>query len=214
MNIGEDWINPYSPSRATGPSRAAIGGEIKAAYPDAFRMLPDPQSAIDSVGRALDYNYPIPTNTGVESGRELPSIKQIANLSADAVIERAVPNLEAMWDITKRGGEALVSGGTKVWDYISGGTSDIINSILNRETPESELSDETLSQMNQPSFPGQRPNLQLRSFVDPTEDFNQNPFNPTLNSLGLDEQIDPFSGDYYTEEDKETIKGYHQSNFR
>jgi hypothetical protein len=214
MNTGEDWINPYSPSRATGPSRAAIGGEIKAAYPDAFRMLPDPQSAIDSVGRALDYNYPIPTNTGVESGRELPSIKQIANLSADAVIERAVPNLEAMWDITKRGGEALVSGGTKVWDYISGGTSDIINSILNRETPESELSDETLSQMNQPSFPGQRPNLQLRSFVDPTEDFNQNPFNPTLNSLGLDEQIDPFSGDYYTEEDKETIKGYHQSNFR
>mgnify|MGYP003146150755 CR=1 FL=1 len=322
MNTGEDWINPYSPSRATGPSRAAIADEIKAAYPDASLggqvlpsprntlgidqglgvslgytpyhrsggipplskaplgtgstdplsgmnigedwinpyppsraigplRLPDPQSAIDSVGRALDYNYPIPTNTGVESGRELPSIKQIANLAADAVIERSVPNLEAMQDISKRGAEAIASGGPQVWDYISG-----------LPYPGTELSDDALAQMNQPEWmpdsvrttPGNYPMppnpINQREFVDIQN--QQNPFNPSLtnedsfltneasnalNDIIISNIEQPIVRDSFsppleslnvggddpwtyidflspTEEDKETIKGYHQSNFR
>jgi hypothetical protein len=124
----------------------------------------------------------------------IDSLSQGADMARIYATEEVVPNLEAMWDITK-------SGGTKVWDFLSGGAEKALDFVQHIG-----------------GF-GNQTDLGPATFT-PTggtlnEGFNQpNPFNPTLDSLGLDEQIDPFSEDYYTEEDKETIKGYNQSNFR
>ena len=183
MNIGEDWINPLTPPRATGPSRAAVSGQEIANMAAQAVIAQTPKAeAINTTG--------IPS-TSISA---IDSLSQGADMARIYATEEVVPNLEAMWDITK-------SGGTKVWDFLSGGAEKALDFVqhIGGFGNQTDLGPATFTPIGGTL----------------NEGFNQpNPFNPTLDSLGLDEQIDPFSEDYYTEEDKETIKGYHQSNFR